>query len=128
MDPDIPEFAADRRMIRSALVNLISNACKYAPKSGELLLFTEREGDHVIIGLKDNGPGVEPDQQLAIFESFYRLDTSGKVRGTGLGLSLVRTVAHSHGGEAWCESKPGEGSTFYISLSLDLKASDTDEL
>jgi PAS domain S-box-containing protein len=121
---NLPEFAADRGMIRSALVNLIDNACKYAPHSGDLLLFAERDGDHVIIGLKDNGPGVEPGQQLAIFDSFYRPDSSSSADGTGLGLSLVRTVARIHHGEAWCESNPGEGSIFYLSISLQLSVTE----
>ncbi len=114
------EFIADSSLVRQAVANYINNAIKYAPNSGELLLFTEREGEDIVIGVIDNGPGISAQDQLRLFEKFYRVQESRKpqIKGSGLGLSLVRSIANRHEGRAWCESRLGVGSAFYISLPI----------
>jgi PAS domain S-box-containing protein len=117
---EVSEFIADSSLVRQAVANYINNAIKYAPNSGELLLFTEREGEDIVIGVIDNGPGISAQDQLRLFEKFYRVQESRKpqIKGSGLGLSLVRSIANRHEGRAWCESRLGVGSAFYISLPI----------
>jgi two-component system sensor histidine kinase SenX3 len=73
-----------------------------------------------VISIRDNGPGITPEEQLRLFEKFYRAERPGirRVKGSGLGLAIVKSIAEQHGGRAWCHSQPGQGSTFYIALPL----------
>ncbi len=118
---DVPLITADRTWVYQALQNLLTNAFKYAPNSGELLLSAGLSGEQVAISLRDRGPGIAPGDQARLFEKFYRVKRhgSGKVKGTGLGLALVETVAGRHNGQAWCRSEVGKGSVFTIALPVD---------
>jgi PAS domain S-box-containing protein len=117
---DLFVFTADSALVRQAIANYVNNAIKYAPDSGELLMFTEQEGDEIVIGVIDNGPGISRQDQLRLFEKFYRVQEPRKpqIKGSGLGLSLVKSIAARHEGRAWCESRLGVGSAFYISLPI----------
>ena len=121
---DLPNIQGDKALLRQALANYITNAIKYAPDSGPMLVQAKVSGDEVVIGVKDSGPGIPPEDHPRLFEKFYRVDRNdgGKVKGSGLGLALVRSIAERHGGRVWCSSQVGEGSTFYISLPLTLKS------
>ncbi len=104
-----------------AISNLLANGFKYAPNSGEMTLTAERIGDEVVISVHDQGPGVDGQDQIRLFEKFYRVQRhgSGEVKGSGLGLAIVKTIADRHGGRAWCHSDPDNGSTFYISVPIN---------
>lgn len=116
----IPAVRADAGLLRRAVTNLVTNALKYAPNSGELRLDAHVVGDDLVIGVHDQGPGINPSDMPHLFERFYRgVQVGGsKRRGTGLGLAIVESVATLHGGRVWCESEPGLGSTFYLALPL----------
>ena|GEM_PF-2793565 len=110
----------DSDAIEQAVVNLLSNASKYAPGSN-VQVECQRSENQATIKISDTGPGLPPESMGKIFEPYYRADhhVSGSKTGTGLGLSLVRHIARGHGGEANVESEPGKGSTFSIHLPLD---------
>jgi hypothetical protein len=100
---------------------LVDNAIKYTPENGAVTV-----GAHIINGdlrvsVQDNGRGISHEDQQELFDRFVRIRNkeTAKIKGIGLGLFIVRSVARRHGGEAWVESEPGEGSTFFISLPLD---------
>jgi PAS domain S-box-containing protein len=119
--PDLPAIAGDVSLLRQAITNLINNTLKYAPNSGVVVLEAAVEGRELVITVKDNGPGITKQDQLRLFEKFYRIQHKGKtvIKGTGLGLSIVKTIAERHGGRAWCHSEVGKGSAFAISLPLE---------
>ena len=115
---DVGNVRGDLSLIKQAVTNLVTNGLKYAPNSGEMKLHSFTENGHVIISVKDNGPGIPEKEQIRLFEKFYRAKKPGteKIKGSGLGLAIVKSIAERHGGSVGCVSEPGEGSTFYISL------------
>ncbi len=117
---NLPLIRADRAALYQAVENLLSNGIKYAPHSGELLLAAARLDDQVVISVRDKGPGIAERDQLQLFEKGYRVKRhgSGKVKGSGMGLSYVKTAAKRHGGRAWCVSELRKGSTFFIAVPV----------
>ncbi len=115
---DISPVQGDGSLIRQALTNLVGNAIKYAPNSGPMWLRAEQKNGELVLSVQDSGPGIPKQDQMRLFEKFYRVKQRGteKIKGSGLGLAIVRSIAERHGGRAWCYSQQGEGCTFSISL------------
>lgn len=101
-------------MVVSALQNLINNAIQAMPEGGRLTLSLHRDHQLLELGVRDSGPGIEPSLQPRLFEPFV----TSREAGTGLGLAVVQAVARTMGGDARCESTPGEGSYFALRLPL----------
>jgi len=112
----------DREEIGTALANLVDNAVKYSGKSLGISVQTKQlDNRFVCVRVRDQGPGIEKSELKRIFGRFYRVQgqLAARVKGTGLGLFIVRSVAKRHGGRAWAESEgPGRGSTFVLQLPL----------
>src|SRR5258708_4225228 len=112
----------DAEEISAAVSNLIDNAIKYAGKDPKVEVEMGPVDDrNVAIKVRDNGPGIPKDELRQIFKRFYRVPglQSTSVKGTGLGLFIVRSVAKRHGGRAWAESDGnGRGSTFVLQLPI----------
>jgi PAS domain S-box-containing protein len=115
---DISPVVGDGSLIRQAITNLIGNGIKYAPDSGPMWLKAEQQNGELILSVQDSGPGIPKQDQLRLFEKFYRVKQRGteKIKGSGLGLAIVRSIAERHGGRVWCSSQQGEGCTFSIAL------------
>lgn len=115
-----PVFA-DKNMIDLILRNLISNAIKFSHKGGKINLKVTKLDHELHVSVSDNGVGISPERQTAIFEIDKRSNTLGtdNEQGTGLGLLLCKDFVNWHGGRIWVESTPGKGSTFTFSLSLN---------
>jgi two-component system sensor histidine kinase SenX3 len=114
-------FAADEDEVRAAVSNLIDNAIKYSGKEVRVSVAVQQDEDRVSVRVADRGPGIAKAELTAIFKRFYRVPgaLAAAVKGTGLGLYIVRSVAKRHGGRAWAESEgPGQGSTFIIEFPL----------
>jgi len=114
-DP-LPVLIGDAR-IEYVLQNLLSNAIKYCRKgvSPQIHVSAKVERDTWVFSVQDNGIGIEPQYQNAIFQVFHRLH--GKdVPGTGVGLALAQKIVETNAGKMWVESKPGVGSTFYFTI------------
>ena len=107
---------ADR--IEQVLVNLIDNAVKYSPDGGDVVVRTAPSADGVRVEVSDEGMGIAPGEQDAVFEKFYRADPQHRAvpGGTGLGLYICRELVRRMGGTIGVRSQPGEGSTFYFEL------------
>jgi signal transduction histidine kinase len=117
VEPGFPlqPYPADDRLLRRAVRNLLENARRYGGPDIELHL--RRQGRGLQLAVCDRGPGVPPEQRERIFEPFYRMPGHAEhAGGVGLGLSLVRQIARSHGGDVRCEAREGGGSSFVISL------------
>ncbi len=108
----------DRWQLADAVANLVQNAISYSGERARVTISLTVEGERAEIKVSDNGIGIKPEDQDRIFERFFRVDygRSRESGGTGLGLSIVRHIAVSHGGEIRVWSRPGQGSTFTLSL------------
>jgi signal transduction histidine kinase/CheY-like chemotaxis protein len=108
---------ADSTRFKQILMNLLGNAIKFTPSGGRIGVSARLIGDRVRVEVRDNGPGIPPDEQKRIFEAFYRLRESGrKTEGTGLGLAITHRLVELHGGKLDLASEFGTGSCFYFSL------------
>jgi signal transduction histidine kinase len=116
---DLPEISADPDRLASVVENLVSNAIKYTHPGGMVSISALVEGEELLIQVKDNGSGIDSDEQQKVFEPFYRGNQGRRFKqGMGLGLSIARDLIEAHGGRISLESIPGEGSLFSIHLPL----------
>ena len=117
-EPGLPLIKVDKIFLQRALFNLVQNAFTYTQPGGEVI-FSAALGPgpkETNFSVRDNGPGIAPEDQEKVFEKYYRSRrTSGK-KGNGLGLYIVKSVAEAHGGRVHLESEPGKGSVFSIIL------------
>jgi len=111
---------ANTEHMERILVNLLDNAIKYSDPNGSISIWAEKKGDVVWTHVKDEGPGIAPEEVGRVFERFYRTRSalSGRARGSGLGLAIVKHIVQQLGGEIRVSSRPGEGSNFYFSLRV----------
>lgn len=111
---EVPLLNVDRAMVSSAFTNLVENAIKYTPEGGRVTVELRIEGNAVIFRVTDNGLGISPEDQAKLFQRSGRVRRKEfkRIKGTGLGLFIVKNVAQRHGGDAWVESVEGKGSTF----------------
>jgi signal transduction histidine kinase len=114
----LPPLRVDREALSRALWNLLDNAVKYSPGRPAIWVEVAREGKHIALRVRDQGPGIPVEEQKEIFNKFVRGSAAqaSNVKGTGIGLAMVRHMARAHGGEIRVDSRPGEGSTFTILL------------
>jgi PAS domain S-box-containing protein len=127
----LPLVWGDRDRIGQLLANLIANGVKYNQSSNpwvEVEATIDSGADsphheeeslldpHIVVAIKDNGIGIEPEYHKTIFQLFRRLHTHDEYEGTGVGLALCSKIVQAHGGRIWVESTPREGSTFFIRL------------
>lgn len=114
----LPPVFIDRRAMDRVLLNIIQNAIKYTDKGGRIDVFVTKLWKDVVIKVKDNGQGIEPKHQKAIFERFYRVDNTGsrKYGGTGLGLAIAKELTELHHGKISVTSALTHGSEFSITL------------
>lgn len=122
--PDLPAVSADPDKVEQVLTNLVENACKYASPIGVRIIGSV-EDSTVAVAVHDQGPGIPPDELGHLFDRFFQrqLDDAGprdhgRPTGTGLGLWISRGLVEAHGGTLTVTSRPGEGSTFTLSLPI----------
>jgi two-component system phosphate regulon sensor histidine kinase PhoR len=117
----LPAIVADEGKIEQVLNNLLSNALKYSPNGGTITISGVVEGDGVRLSITDQGMGIPKEQLPRMFQQFFRVEGSHMlgIKGTGLGLYLVKHLIEGHGGRIWVESEFGHGSTFLIWLPKD---------
>jgi signal transduction histidine kinase len=120
---EIPEHlfvSADREGLHDIFINLLSNAFKFTPEGGEVSVIATLKDSHALLRVRDTGIGIPADKLQKIFDEFYQVEGS-KHGGAGLGLAITRHLVQEHGGEIWVESQIGKGSTFYLTLPLDME-------
>lgn len=119
-DNSLPPVTGDYARLRQILMNLINNAVKYTPPEGQVNVRAEKRGNMLRVAVQDNGLGISPEDQIHIFDRFYRVrrPETDSIEGTGLGLAIVKSLVEAHRGQISVESTLGRGSTFYLSLPL----------
>jgi PAS domain S-box-containing protein len=114
----LPKLTADLLRIKRILYNLAENAIKYSPGGGDITVFARAAHDEIVVGIRDHGMGMSPQEQAKLFRPFERLNRSPEIKGIGLGLLVAERLVQAHGGRIWVESAPGKGSTFYFTVPL----------
>ena len=130
-EPDLPEIWLNIDSISRALMNIVTNAIKYSPDGKRIKIRVERsrDGQYVEVSVEDQGPGIPEQYQKKIFDRFFRVENdTHTVKGTGLGLHLVKvTVEKHHNGQVFVQSKEGEGSTFGFRLPINISKEEEEE-
>ena len=116
--PGVPAFPFDAARILQVLCNLLSNALKFTPAQGAVVVRLEQVGQNVVWCVSDTGEGIPGDQLEAIFDRFVQL-TKNDRRGVGLGLFISKCIVQGHGGRIWVENKTSGGSNFCFSLPVE---------
>lgn len=112
-------FEGERSFLRTAIVELLTNAAKFSKPNGGIDLYAGREGDEMVIAVTDHGRGIPEDEQPRVWDPFYQINRKHyEDQGTGNGLAIVRGIASLHGGRATVTSEFGKGSTFSLYLPL----------
>jgi PAS domain S-box-containing protein len=113
---DVIVLQADPILFQRVLCNLMENAIKYSPSQSRVVLTVRDLGREVQFAVKDQGPGIAPEDQPHLFELLFRGKTAGKETGLGLGLAIVNRIINAHNGRIWLESEEGKGATFFFTL------------
>ncbi|MER8391460.1 PAS domain-containing sensor histidine kinase, partial [Mesorhizobium sp. M1340] len=118
--PDAGEINADRRAVQQILINLVSNAIKFTPEGGNVVIGAKRIGSRLHFWVRDTGIGIAEEDFVNLGKPFMQIqnDYTRRFEGTGLGLSLVKGLVALHEGTMSIESMPGEGTTVTISLPV----------
>jgi signal transduction histidine kinase len=114
--------SADSLRIGQVINNLISNAIKYSPNGGDVIVRLYRENNFAVVEIEDKGMGISKEESERIYEPFRRSKiTSETIPGVGLGLYTARRIVSSHKGQIEFKSKPSEGTTFYLRLPISIE-------
>jgi signal transduction histidine kinase len=123
--PDIGHFVADERRVLQVLFNLLANAVGFSPSGETVTLAAERRADAVVFSVTDRGPGIPSDVQDRVFDWFETHSLGSRHRGTGLGLSLVRSFVELHGGSVKIDSAIGRGTRVVCTFPVEQTAQRT---
>ncbi len=129
LPPQLPKVWGDRTRIAQVLINLVSNAHKYTPEGGVLVVGAEASANRwdpegasrvLHVWVKDNGIGISPEDQARIFQKFFRSEDqkAREAPGTGLGLNITKSLVEMQGGRIWFESAFREGTTFHFTIPV----------
>ncbi len=115
IEPNLPLVFADIGLVERVFQNLIENAIKFTPEGGQISIFIEQGSKNVKVRVKDSGPGIDPSDQIFIFERFRQVEKTSK-KGSGLGLAIVKKILEIHDCTIEVISKPHEGAIFEFDL------------
>src|SRR5436309_7362408 len=119
--PGLPPIRADRQRLQEALYNLLDNAVKYSREHGEIRLMARQRDEEIVLSVSDDGIGISKEDLPRIFERFYRVDkarSTESIRGTALGLAIVKHISQLHGGHVEAESEIEKGTTIRVVLPV----------
>ncbi|MCK4777175.1 MAG: GHKL domain-containing protein, partial [Actinomycetia bacterium] len=118
--PGLPLILAEEEKLSRVFINILSNATKYSPDGGKVIISAYKKSNTVEFSIEDEGIGVREDEIEHIFQPFFRTEESMKrtIRGTGLGLSIIKEIIEKFNGKICIKSKPGKGTTFFFELPM----------
>ena len=118
---DLPAGRGDERRLTQVLLNLVGNAIKFTD-AGEVVIKAGAENGDFHVSVRDTGPGISAADQAKLFQEFQQAENPAtrKKEGTGLGLAISKRIVEMHGGCIWMESEPGKGSTFFVTLPVQV--------
>ena len=119
--PDLHSVMADRRAFNQILINLVSNAIKFTPRDGQVVVTASRERTKLAVTVEDNGIGIDESDLPRLGEAFFQASATREHRhdGSGLGLSIVKSLVHLHGGDVTIQSRIGEGTRVTVRLPFE---------
>ena len=117
-DGNLPPIVADPDRLERIIANFLSNALKYSPQGTTVEISFRLDDDRVIVMVRDEGKGIDPEDLPHVFDRFFRVNSHG-VEGIGLGLFIAKSLVEAHGGTVWVDSAPGKGSAFYFALPVE---------
>ena len=117
IEANLPPSQLDERALEIAIINLIDNGLKYAASGRRLMVRARYVDDMIELSVTDYGPGIPEEDRKRVFERFVRGDGVKQVRGSGIGLALVRHIARAHGGDAWVDPVEPHGSRFVLCIA-----------
>jgi PAS domain S-box-containing protein len=125
----LPMVHGNPYRLRQVMDNLLDNAIKYTPEGGWITVGAVKDEGYIVVHVADNGIGIPPDQQPYVFDKFYRVESDEilTLAGSGLGLTIVKSVIEKHNGRVWVESRPGVGSVFSFVVPGVQEATDDTE-
>ncbi len=117
---ELPLVLGNRVRLDQVVNNLLGNAIKFTSEGGRVTVSAREDKGEVVVEVKDTGIGIAPEDQVHLFEKFYRVSSeeTKDIEGTGLGLAIVKSIVEGHGGRVWVKSQPGQGSTFGFALPV----------
>ncbi|MCE7949256.1 MAG: response regulator [Chloroflexi bacterium CFX4] len=125
--PSLPTLVGNPLRLQQMVANLVGNAIKYTPNSGNIKVSLWRDSDNIVFQVSDSGIGIPAEDQPYVFDKFFRSErAASEFDGTGLGLSIVKGVVDQHQGRIWLESREGIGTTFTVVLPLSPTNPDPD--
>ncbi len=119
--PDVAFIKGDHSKLRQVIQNLVSNAVKYSPGGGNIVVAARpHSGDQILVTISDEGIGVPAEKIEKLFQKFSRVDSpeANQIKGAGLGLWICREIVEAHGGKIWLESQVGKGTTVFLTLNI----------
>jgi signal transduction histidine kinase len=114
--PELPPVMADASRLGHALRNLLDNSLTYTDRGGRIVLKASSSSDGITLSVADTGSGIPPSYLPQVFEKFFRVPGESRGSGTGLGLAIVNEIVTAHGGTISCESEPGAGTIFRLTI------------
>jgi signal transduction histidine kinase len=122
VSPDMPPGHGDERRLTQVLLNLVGNAIKFTD-TGEVVIKAGASNGTFNLSVRDTGPGISGSDQAKLFQEFQQAGNSAtrKKGGTGLGLAISKRIVEMHGGRIWLESQMGQGSTFFVTLPVQVQ-------
>jgi signal transduction histidine kinase len=118
-DAESPEITADADRLQQCLAAIVENALRYSPPFSEVHLYLSANPDHILLHVRDGGPGIPDQEKLAIFGRFVRGSSAKAVRGSGIGLALVALLMKAMGGSVDVVDVPGGGADFRLHLPIN---------
>ena len=118
LEPGLPLLWCDALLLTQLLDNLVDNALKYSPAESPVEILARREGEQLVLAVRDRGPGIAPAWRERIFEVFQRGQGAEPMRGAGVGLAVCRAIARAHGGGHRLRSRGRGGASFECVLPL----------